>query len=1165
MAQSYSDIMKNYKNLSVESLGSSLLSRKEDVERKRAKQMRKDNRIQQGLAVLLAGQGLFKNTFKRRNKELEDLQTLNLLNVESHTSKINNMGKFMSVIPENFGENYDFTKPEDVDAATNEFFSNRFNREAYIDKILPLYDSKFSAQFGAMKEGAPSVYKTGAEVAAREMFKHTITDNKHTKFIQGLSEMYFNDDGSPLSRDELMYKAIALKPADATAYITNRHASKKQELKDKSGFFNPNAWASLFKKTGEDLEANGELNIFKNINSRTFTNLNFNDIVQDINFAGVALPAMDAAMAKVRSSNTFYLNTVKGKAFENIRTAVLDEILPSLQETIDSRKAFKKYNFNIDDKDSKMWKQISSHFNDVAGKGSGAIFSSRVAALSERLQDEPELARELLKMGIVSMSSSPEDVSSLIANLQDDTFRLQFSTLLVMKAGAAAEGWWGQNWQWSSDRIASKLQKKNYQSNSLSGLSMASAYTRTDARKDLGLPTTEIVDPNNQTPKSKFEFYDLNEQKIINNEENNDNTLAETGLDINKMINIIDPYISGHLFTADGKATQAYTNLDATGKDIAWWTMANGNILNGGGTMTDLERFNNVTPNPYNVPLEDYMKIKTNQLEYAKQPRGNPTYSVTIDTAEIDRRMREATGITLNQDFEGYGFPDSFFGDNSTPFLSRYSNPIQSVPYGNSWNLRLLVSPTQRGKFVDNLVKIHTLQYEIKNGVELRSGTIPQFYDADAGGLPIGSGKGVKRQLSVNEIRNKKQELELLNSKNVELFLQNPNRNRTISDEEKRLESLGEKITNLQENLQVTRLDLNDRDFAKHEDDIQKLKKQYNGLYQTILTAQEGTGVSEYITASGIGPDNIGSKTEEPKKIETITYKTGATYVGEIKNDSRNGQGTLTFPTGGKYVGEFQDGNYNGQGTYTYPDGSTYVGEWKDDKTHGQGTFAFDSGAKYVGEYKDGKRHGQGTYTYADGTIKKGIWENGSYKEETETSSDNLDGVYNQLTFLESSDNTNAWWKNLQDDPEFSNVKPIITHTIDELLDLTKKNGKYAIRSKKEINTETGKKGNVHTPVGKYQFTGRTLKDINDRDGFEELGWDTATVLFTGENQDKLFVWYINDTIQAATNEAKDQGKKVTQQDIINKVKGRWTATKKMTDEEVDAIISQVQAGTYGK
>ena len=125
MAQSYSDIMKNYKNLSVESLGSSLLSRKEDVERKRAKQMRKDNRIQQGLAVLLAGQGLFKNTFKRRNKELEDLQTLNLLNVESHTSKINNMGKFMSVIPENFGENYDFTKPEDVDAATNEFFSNR--------------------------------------------------------------------------------------------------------------------------------------------------------------------------------------------------------------------------------------------------------------------------------------------------------------------------------------------------------------------------------------------------------------------------------------------------------------------------------------------------------------------------------------------------------------------------------------------------------------------------------------------------------------------------------------------------------------------------------------------------------------------------------------------------------------------------------------------------------------------------------------------------------------------------------------------------------------------------------------------------------------------------------------------------------------------------------
>jgi hypothetical protein len=54
--------------------------------------------------------------------------------------------------------------------------------------------------------------------------------------------------------------------------------------------------------------------------------------------------------------------------------------------------------------------------------------------------------------------------------------------------------------------------------------------------------------------------------------------------------------------------------------------------------------------------------------------------------------------------------------------------------------------------------------------------------------------------------------------------------------------------------------------------------------------------------------------------------------------------------------------------------GEEYVGEWKDDKRNGQGTNTYADGEKYVGEYKDDNRHGQGTYTYADGRIEEGIW-----------------------------------------------------------------------------------------------------------------------------------------------------------------------------------------------
>ena len=54
MSESYSSIMSKYKDMSVSELGSSLLQRKEQVQSEQRKRDRKDRRIQQGLAVLLA-------------------------------------------------------------------------------------------------------------------------------------------------------------------------------------------------------------------------------------------------------------------------------------------------------------------------------------------------------------------------------------------------------------------------------------------------------------------------------------------------------------------------------------------------------------------------------------------------------------------------------------------------------------------------------------------------------------------------------------------------------------------------------------------------------------------------------------------------------------------------------------------------------------------------------------------------------------------------------------------------------------------------------------------------------------------------------------------------------------------------------------------------------
>ena len=108
----------------------------------------------------------------------------------------------------------------------------------------------------------------------------------------------------------------------------------------------------------------------------------------------------------------------------------------------------------------------------------------------------------------------------------------------------------------------------------------------------------------------------------------------------------------------------------------------------------------------------------------------------------------------------------------------------------------------------------------------------------------------------------------------------------------------------------------------------------------------------------------------------TYTYPKGGKYVGEYKDDKRDGQGTFTYANGNKYVGEWKNGKFHGQGTSTSADGDKYVGEFQDGRVHGQGTYTYADGRKYVGELKDTKRHGQGTYISADGRKYVGEWKN---------------------------------------------------------------------------------------------------------------------------------------------------------------------------------------------
>ena len=89
----------------------------------------------------------------------------------------------------------------------------------------------------------------------------------------------------------------------------------------------------------------------------------------------------------------------------------------------------------------------------------------------------------------------------------------------------------------------------------------------------------------------------------------------------------------------------------------------------------------------------------------------------------------------------------------------------------------------------------------------------------------------------------------------------------------------------------------------------------------------------------------------------------------EFVNGKRNGTGTQRFKDGSVYVGEWKDDRRNGDGSYTTGDQQwTYDGAWANDKRAGQGRLSANDGSyTYIGAFANDQRTGQATATFGDG------------------------------------------------------------------------------------------------------------------------------------------------------------------------------------------------------
>ena len=116
-------------------------------------------------------------------------------------------------------------------------------------------------------------------------------------------------------------------------------------------------------------------------------------------------------------------------------------------------------------------------------------------------------------------------------------------------------------------------------------------------------------------------------------------------------------------------------------------------------------------------------------------------------------------------------------------------------------------------------------------------------------------------------------------------------------------------------------------------------------------------------------------------KIEEKEYQNEGIYIGEMKNNLRNGKGKMSYSNDDKYnrylyEGEWKDDKFDGYGVMYWKNSDFYKGEWKKGLKEGKGIYNFCNGDTYEGDFKNDKKEGKGIYTYNKSNIYEGEMKN---------------------------------------------------------------------------------------------------------------------------------------------------------------------------------------------
>jgi len=437
-------VLDDYSNMSIDELGSSLLQKKADDERRAAKKSRKNERVQQALGVLLMGQGLMKNQYTKRVKELEDMHKFEIMDNESqakeiamHSAMTGKIGNTWKDTGGSLEERLDaFEASDDYDAFAQE-------ARTYVDqKVKALDPAEYDRLYGK------STYENIMRLGTREFAKTYLkTDEKgvayYKKQEQLLRDILDNTEGKDMDRLDLFNLGAGLKTATLTAYDRKNYQRVLNEYRSQNNLVG--GFKRVLSLFNDKQIKKGGVDLFSTMTEADLAGPLATDLSQALNLKGMT-NALGIAISEAKKSPTAWRERAESKSNAPLFTRIGNfeqGPLSQVATMIDEGTYPSELQGTVTNIQKANIEEVFNHLNLTANAGQKEDFVYDTLALSLRLQKDKQFLKAVYQNTEGQKGKGRKSFGEFQDILSDENSRVQFAAMMAIDYGyKEAKGQW---------------------------------------------------------------------------------------------------------------------------------------------------------------------------------------------------------------------------------------------------------------------------------------------------------------------------------------------------------------------------------------------------------------------------------------------------------------------------------------------------------------------------------------------------------------------------------------------------------------------------------------------------------------------------------------------------------------------------------------------------